>query len=131
MLFKEETPLGYIEFDSRLIVSIARQSLHGLGDSIMLSGARGRLKNAAQKKGSEDDSFIDIRVSKGRLDIQLYLILRFGKSIEKTAGQIDSALRRDIRALSGLEVGRLAVRFVGIVSKNLSKRNIEVTTDAY
>ena len=128
MLYSEQTKLGNIEIEARIISSIVRRSLLVIGDHIMLSGSSGRLNKSAQKHASGDESFIEMEMAGEGIDIKIYIIHRFGKSIEKTAKDIDRQIRGDIAEYSGFHVAKLTIVFVGIKSRNLSKRHIEVTT---
>lgn len=130
MFYRERTTLGGIECDEKIIASILRRSLSLTGKHVMLSGPRGRLSRASQNDDSDDDSFIEIEMADDMLNIRIYIILRFGKSIKRTANEIDRRIRSDIENFSGFRVGRLTVVFAGVKSKNLSKRHIEVTTYA-
>jgi uncharacterized alkaline shock family protein YloU len=130
MLYSERTPLGGIQYGKRVVASIVRRVVAGQNGNVKLSGPRGRLSKAAQRPESEDNSFLDVRMGDGSFDIEVYLILRFGCSIKKTAADIGARLRRDVEVITGLPVARLNIIFVGVLSRNLSRRYIEVTTHA-
>jgi uncharacterized alkaline shock family protein YloU len=62
--------------------------------------------------------------------VKIYILVRFGSSIGKVCEDIDSDFRAALPQIIGVDVGKLTIIVKGLLSKNISKRNIEVTTHA-
>ena len=128
MLYKETTHLGTIGFEKRIIATIVRRVVAELAGAVMVTGPKRRMSRAARKETSDDLSFLHAQMNGDVMDMDLFLILRFGAGIKKTSADIDLILRRRVEKTTGISVGRLRIVFTGMISRRFTKRNIEVIT---
>jgi uncharacterized alkaline shock family protein YloU len=128
MLYKETTHLGTIGFEKRIIATLVRRIVAELEGAVMVTAPKRRLSRAAQKESSDELSFIHAWMNEDVMDIDLFLILRFGAGIKRTSAAIDRILREEVENTTGISVGRLRIVFTGMISRRFTKRNIEVIT---
>jgi uncharacterized alkaline shock family protein YloU len=128
MFYSKRTSLGRVRYDKLIIGNIAKHVLRDYGRSVIPAGPKGRLARGPSKPDSDDLSFIEARVKNGKIDLTLYIVIRFGASIKTTIETIGQSLRKEINAMTGMPVDKLSIIVVGVLSKNIAKRHIEVTT---
>ncbi|MDR0596325.1 MAG: Asp23/Gls24 family envelope stress response protein [Clostridiales Family XIII bacterium] len=128
MLYKERTEKGKIKFGGNIIGGIARRVIADTDGRALAADSRGRIVKGLN--GAGDDQVVDAGIEGGALNVKLYIVVRFGSSISKVTADIDRAFREAVPAITGLDVGELNIFVKGLISKNVTKRNIEVTTHA-
>jgi uncharacterized alkaline shock family protein YloU len=129
MILSRTTEWGTILLDKEIVASILRRAIEPMEKKIMFSDSRGKIRRNASKPGV-DDSFFTVELSNEEqvLNLELFLIIRFGTSIKDTSASISAKVREDVTAITGLRVGTFKIVFLGVISKNLSKRRVEVIT---
>jgi uncharacterized alkaline shock family protein YloU len=131
MLFKETTEFGIIRYDRHIIGNIIRRVVGQMNGRAILSDSKGRMrKGVTAKPNSDDISFMELKREKEVIDLTLYIVIKFGAGIRHTATEISAMLRTEITKITGMSVGEIKVVITGVLSKNLSKRHIEVTDHA-
>jgi uncharacterized alkaline shock family protein YloU len=130
MLYKEKSGHGRIKYGENIIGVIARKAIAGTDGRAVPSDAKGRHIKGDGASGSADDAIVDAEFAGGALNAKVYILVRFGSSISKVCEDIDRDFRRAVPGITGAEVGELTIVVKGLLSKNISKRNIEVKTYA-
>jgi uncharacterized alkaline shock family protein YloU len=130
MLFKEKTDRGKIVYNENVIGSIARRVVEDTDARAVASDAKGRPVKGGPGPGPNDDIIVDAEFEGGVLNVKLYIVVRFGSSISRVCEDIDRGFRAAVPEMTGVRVGDLTICVRGLLSKNVSKRNIEVTTHA-
>jgi uncharacterized alkaline shock family protein YloU len=130
MLYKEKTGRGRIKYGENIIGNIARQAIAGTDGRAVPSDVKSRQIRGDGASGSADETIVDAVFTDGRLSAKIYILVRFGSSISKVCEDIDRDFRATVPAIIGAEVGELTIIVKGLLSKNVSKRNIEVKTYA-
>jgi len=130
MLYREKTDSGKIKYDEIIIGNIARRVIADTEGRALASDAKGRLIKGGPGPGSNDNLIVDALFHDGALNVKMYIIIRFGSSISKVTDDIDRSFRAAVPTVTGAAVGDLSIFVKGLLSKNISKRNIEVTTHA-
>jgi uncharacterized alkaline shock family protein YloU len=130
MLYKEKTGRGRIKYGENIIGGIARQAILATDGRAVPSDAKGRQIKGDGAFGSSDDTLVDATFVDGRLNAKIYILVRFGSSISKVCDDIDRDFRATVPGIIGAEAGELTIVVKGLLSKNVSKRNIEVKTYA-
>jgi uncharacterized alkaline shock family protein YloU len=128
MLYKEKTGRGRIKYDENIIGVIARRAIAGTDGRAVPSDAKGRQLKGDGASGSADDTIVDATFTDGRLSAKIYILVRFGSSISRVCEDIDRDFRAVVPGIIGADVGELTIIVKGLLSKNVSKRNIEVKT---
>jgi uncharacterized alkaline shock family protein YloU len=130
MLYKEKTERGRIQYGGNIIGNVARHVIAGTGGRAVPSDAKGKHIKGDGASGAADDMIADAEFTGGALNVKIYILVRFGSSISKVCDDIDRDFREVIPGITGAEVGDLTIIVKGLLSKNISKRNIEVKTHA-
>jgi uncharacterized alkaline shock family protein YloU len=130
MLYKEKTAGGRIKYGENIIGAVARRVIEETDGRAAPSDAKGRQLKGEGASGASDDAIVDASFKDGVLNVKMYLLVRFGSSIGRVCEDIDREFRAAIPRITGAEVGELTIFVKGLLSKNVSKRNIEVTTRA-
>lgn len=127
MLYTDENNLGKILFDEKIIANIIRKTIDGFNGKVMLSGSKGRIKKTTEKaKHSDDSSFMNMKKTDDAYTIDVYVVLKFGTSIRKTSNDMINIIRDQVQNITGMKVQKVRVIITGMLSKNFTKRHIEV-----
>ncbi|MDR1293235.1 MAG: hypothetical protein LBJ91_07585 [Clostridiales Family XIII bacterium] len=130
MLYKEKTERGRIKYGENIIGGVARRAIAATDGRAAPSDAKGRHIKGDGASGSADDAIVDAAFAGGALNVKMYVLVRFGSSISKACEDIDRDFRAAVPGIIGAEVGELTIVVKGLLSKSVSKRNIEVKTYA-
>jgi uncharacterized alkaline shock family protein YloU len=128
MLFKEKTGRGRIRYGENIIGAIARRAIEETEGRAVPSDAKGRQLRGDGASGAADDAIVDASFEDGALNATIYILVRFGSSVSRVGEDIDRVFRADVPRVTGVDVGTLTINVKGLLSKNISKRNIEITT---
>ena len=77
-----------------------------------------RLKSAAD--------YIDVNLAKTGLDIRIYIAIRFGTSISMVTENLIEDIKYNIEKITSLEANSIAIVVTGMISKHMTRRNIEI-----
>ena len=67
-----------------------------------------------------------VREEEGRIYLELYIIMSFGASIQKATQQILDYMEGQLKILFPDQGGRILLKIVGVKSKQIAARDIEV-----
>lgn len=127
MFYKIETGNGYISIEKTVIGKIIIEEVKKFDGKVLISNHKGRVPGIVSKIGGLDDiSHLEILMGNKGLDVRVYIVIRFGASIGRVTNQLIDGIQDNINALTAIEANSVAVIVTGIISKQLSKRNIEV-----
>jgi uncharacterized alkaline shock family protein YloU len=127
LLFRIETAEGTISVQKPVVGKIIADAAGAFHGKVLLSNHRGKvISGLAARLGRDDISFMEINYGKGGLDIRFYILIRFGTSINRVTEQLIETIKKNAEAITGIEVGSVAVVVKGMVSKQTARRNIEV-----
>lgn len=71
-------------------------------------------------------NFIDVAVKNENLDVNLYVVLKFGKSIKEVTKELFFDIREALKKSIETEPREITIQIVGVKSKEISKREIIV-----
>ena len=131
MLYEEKNELGSISINTNIIENVCGRIVDQFDGNLIVSDAKGRLRKGAINKPEEETGFLVARYDRKLLRLRLYVIIKFGVSINKIVADFEDKIREEMPKTIGIEVGRVRVVVVGTLSKNLTKRNIEIVDDNY
>lgn len=123
MLYREENQLGTISLDKECIMAMAEYCAADLEGKAWLANYKGMISSLVPK----NSDVLEIFMKGGKLHIRLYIVIRFGSSIKMTTEYLIDELRKNIEEKLEIPVKQVTVVVTGIVSKQIVKRNIEVT----
>jgi len=127
LFYKIETVNGYISIEKTVIGKIIIEEVKKFDGKVLISNHKGRVPGLVSKIGGLDDiSHLEILMGTKGLDVRVYIVIRFGSSIGRVTNQLIDGIQENIKELTAIEANSVAVIVTGIISKQFSKRNIEV-----
>ncbi|MDR3304578.1 MAG: hypothetical protein LBS85_00895 [Clostridiales Family XIII bacterium] len=129
MIYREDNGQGAIEVNLRVVESLCGRVIDGFDGRVIVSDPRGKFRRGAERNPEEGSGFVKARVKEGRLNLQLFLIFKFGTSVRESASVLAKRLRAQIPLDIGIEAGFISMVFVGTLSEKLSKRRVIFVDD--
>ena len=126
-MFKYYTKTGKIGFHDAVFSRVAIEVAESMGNAVIFTNAKGKPVKIG-KDGDEKLNFIEITggEEKNTINIEIYVILRFGTSISKLTHEFARKLRAEIKAVTGVKVDKVRIVVKGVKSKNTAKRELEI-----
>lgn len=115
VFYKEKTEFGKIVISEQTVA-------HGIVDEIQ----KNKNVYVANKMGKKSDKII-ISKENDIVEVKVPVVVKFGTSIQNTTEEIFETVYNMLTGFSGIQVRKITVNVVGVVSKKLAKRNIEVS----
>lgn len=127
MLYKLENDSGSISIDKAVIGKIITETVDKFNGKVLISNHKGKISGFVSKFGVNDEvSNIEINFVKNGLDIRLYIVIRFGTSINMVTEHLIQNVKKNIEEYTTIEANSIAVVVTGMFSKQVVRRNIEV-----
>ena len=127
MLYRIETPKGYISVERGVIDRIVAEAAARLSGRVFLSNHKGKIIPLKMRYGSFDaKNCTEIRNGKDGLDIRVNVVVRFGTSIGMVTEQLITEIKQDIERYAGTEANSIAIAVTGLISKKIARRSIEI-----
>jgi uncharacterized alkaline shock family protein YloU len=121
MFYEVKTQSGTVVLDRAVLGHIIRREVGAFRGSVVLSSAKGK------PIGDDVGGFFDCAWSaEGAFELRVFVVLRFGTSISAVTHELILRLRSRIEALTGIRASRIAVAVRGVLSKNISRRDLEI-----
>ena len=130
MLYNEKTDIGVIKYDNQIIGNIVKKIVSEMDGRVQFATSKGRILKTSEKPSTDDYSFVDATIVDDEIKIEVYIVVKFGTSINKVADEITAELRDILPKITGKNPNIINIVIKGVVSKNFSKRNIEVKSYA-
>ncbi|WP_206459165.1 Asp23/Gls24 family envelope stress response protein [Anaerovorax sp. IOR16] len=127
MLYKVQTENGTITVFKEAIAAIITRVMEQFDGKVLIANQKGKFSNLMAKiGGKEDGGTIEITNGKKGLDIRIYVLIRFGSSINKTTELIIDQIKTEVEKGTDIPVNSVSVVITGVVSKQVARRNIEI-----
>ncbi len=127
-MIKYKNEKGMIEFEPQVFGMIAMETALDMEGIYAVTNARGKVIRL-KEPGREAMNFIEIRKSeeKNGIDIRIYVVTSFGKSISDTAVEYGERTRQRIKEITGVMVNQLTMVVTGVKSKKIARREMEIS----
>lgn len=127
MLYKEENEKGSIVIEKAVIMRIISEVVSQFNGKVVISNYKNKARTFYAKIGVSDESnSMDISMGEHGLDIKLYVVVKFGTSINMVTNQLINNIHAKIAEYTTIEPNSVTVVVTGMISKNIARRNIEV-----
>lgn len=127
MLYKLETDTGSIILREEIIGRIVVESVLRFGGRVMITNHKGKVVKLRKYHGILDASdHIEITAGENGLDLRIFIAIKFGTSIGMVTEQMIHGIKQDIESIVGMEANSIAVVVTGLLSRQMTRRNIEV-----
>ena len=120
MFYEVKTRNGTIVLDRAVLGHIIRRETAAFQGKVVLSNAKG-------KPIGDDVGFFDCAWSEtGAFELRVFVVLQFGISISAVTRELIDRLRAQTETLTGVRASRVVIAVRGVLSKNISRRDLEV-----
>lgn len=127
MFYKIETNAGSINIGRAVIGKIISEAVGQFNGRILISNRKGKIVRMKQRYGVIDATdYMEINMGKNGLDIRFFIAIRFGTSIGTVTEKLIRDIKADIEKTTGIEANSIAVVVTGLISKQITRRNIEI-----
>lgn len=123
MLIIKDNDLGQIRVMKSCLAQLITECFKLYDDRIWLCNKKGKIVVGANHQVS-----FDVEEVNGALDIKIYTIIKFGTSISETTDSILNHLVNKINNTLGEQKFRIIINILGIKSKQIAKRDIEIVS---
>ena len=127
-MIQYRTEKGTVTLDSDVFSMIAVETALGREEIYAVTNARGKV---VRKKGTgrEHFGFVEVTPSEleNEIDLRIYVILNFGKSIRAVAREFGRELRENVSAVTGMSVRNLTMVVTGVRSRKTARRELEIS----
>ncbi|MEA4923494.1 MAG: Asp23/Gls24 family envelope stress response protein [Eubacteriaceae bacterium] len=123
------TEYGKITVTRHAVGLVVLEAVKKQRKKVHISNHKGRITGLMGRiSGMDDIDNIDITFDeKGVPSIKFFVIIRFGSSITRTTNSLIEDIHNGVRTFLGVEPDSISVVVAGMISKNIAKRNIEVS----
>lgn len=127
MTLKVKTDLGIIKVNDGIIARILINSAEKTQGKLMLSAPKAKVLGIASRVGVGDllGNFI-IEEYEGKYFLTFYGIIRFGAGIKNVTQTVFDSIEEEMRTLFPDKGGVITLKIVGVKSKHMAERDIEV-----
>jgi len=127
VLYKIQTENGTITLFKEAVAAIIIRVMETFAGKVLIANQKGKIYYfIARISGKEDGGTIEIINGKKGFDIRIYVLIRFGSSINKTTELIIEQIKNEVERGTGVPVNSVSVVITGVFSKQIARRNIEI-----
>lgn len=122
-MYQIKNEKGTVSLNKNIIGNIVVQAMSEFQDKVFLCNQKGKL----MPEDPRNAAMMDIVFEEGEFTVKFYILIRFGTSINAVTNKIIDAIYEDIKSTLDLRPQKVTAVVLGIVSKQVAKRNIEVS----
>jgi uncharacterized alkaline shock family protein YloU len=130
MSYRETSEFGTIKISDSVPGAALRRVIADMEGRAVLSTPKGRPIRFSARAAGDEYSFIETEYVDGSVDITVYIIVRFGVSIQTVVREVAGGVRAELARVLDIKPNLVRVVITGVQSQNLSKRNIVMETYA-
>lgn len=120
---------GIIRVNDNIFGSIVSDAISQTEGKAFAASDKGKLLTAiggGRPTAGEIADHIIIKEIEGKIYLDCYIIMLFGASIKVTTEKIFNILERRLKELFPAQAGKIKLKIVGVKSKQIAERNLEV-----
>ncbi len=127
MSLTKTTNLGTIAINTNVISKEILNASTKVSEKLFLATEKCKLLGSPKKVGlGELSSNIFVEENEGKFCLTFYVIMNFGASIKNTTEIVLDALEESFKTMFPGQAGVITIKIVGVKSKNIAPRDIEV-----
>lgn len=127
MSLAKTTALGKIIINPSVIPREVRAAATPVKEKMFFATSKGKLVASPAKISSgELASNMIFEETEDKINLTFYMIMSFGSSIKNVTETIFDGLEKSLKVLFPTKSGTLTIKIVGVKSKNIAPRDIEV-----
>ena len=130
MALTKTTSLGTITINPSVLAREVRTAAVPVKEKMFFATSRGKLLAGPQKISSADLSAnMTIEETDENINLTFYIIMSFGSSIKNVTETVFDGIEQSFRTLFPTKGGTITIKIVGVKSKKIAPRNIEVVRE--
>ena len=130
MALTKTTSLGTITINPSVLAREVRTAAVPVKEKMFFATSRGKLLAGPQKISSADLSAnMTIEETDENINLTFYIIMSFGSSIKNVTETILDGIEKSFKTLFPTKGGNITIKIVGVKSKKIAPRNIEVVRE--
>lgn len=118
-----ETEYGKIEISDSVIAEVVTDAADQFEGRMYLSKSGGKV---IQHGSGAEGSAVSVEFDGDEIDIEVYVILKFGLSIKRITGRFIDEIESGVALLVGKPPRNISIIVKGILSRRLAKRDIVI-----
>lgn len=127
MAFSKTTALGKIIINPSVVSREVRAAATPVKEKLFFATEKGKLIAAPQKINSTDlASNMIFEETDEKINLTFYIIMSFGSSIKNVTETVFDGIEQSFRTLFPTKGGTITIKIVGVKSKKIAPRDIEV-----
>ena len=130
MILTVKTNLGNIIVNNNIIAKTIIKAVKKTEDRVLLSTSKGKILGVASKLSSGDlaGHFVMEQIDE-KYHLTFFAVVRFGSSISGVSKTVLDSIENELKEMFPDKGAHIVMHIVGIKSKQIALRNIEVTRD--
>lgn len=130
MSLTKTTNLGTITINTNVISREILAATAKVNEKLFLSTEKCKVLGSPKKVGSgELSSNIYVEEKEGVFNLTFHIVMNFGSSIKNTTEIVLDHLEESFKCMFPKQNGIITIKIVGVKSKNIAPRDIEVTRE--
>jgi len=123
------TDLGEIEVSRSILTDIILEAVSEMDGLILVTNRKGKLQSTSARFRSDAADCIELDVEDDRVKVLLYVVMRFGHSMQHLSEQLSEKIRKGIRKVTGASPASVIIHVTGTMAKRIAPRDLEYRTD--
>ncbi len=125
---ERKNKIGTVRVHENVLGHLVLRALQTSEGRAFAASERGKLLTglAGRPTAGEVGDNLWIREEEGRVCLTCYIILSFGAGVKRTTDGLLDEMQRDMQALFPDQSGRITLHVVGVKSRQIAERDIEV-----
>lgn len=131
MSLERTTQYGKIRLNDTIFAKAVLSSIAGTGGKVLCASEKGKILGGIDQKVSTGElaSNIFIKETEDGYCLEFFVIMSFGASIKENCTAILNSLEKQMKTMMPDKGGRIVLRIVGVKSKKIASRNIEIVRE--
>ena len=123
------TDLGEIEVGRTIMTDIILEAVSEMDGLVMVTNKKGKLQSTSARFRSDAADCIEFDVEDDRIQVLMYVVMRFGHSMQHLSEQLSDKIRKGIRKVTGVSTATVTIHVTGTMAKRIAPRDLEYRTD--
>ncbi len=122
---------GKIKINENIFAKIVLNAVAKTGGKVFCASQRGKILGGIDQKVSTGELTSNIKITDGETEyiLEFLVVMAFGASIKQNCGIILDYIEKEMRTMLPDKGGKIILKIVGVKSKKLAIRNIEIVRE--
>lgn len=131
MSLERRTEHGNIKLNDNIFSKAVLSAIAKTQGKVLCASERGKILGGINQKVSSGELASNILIDEDEKGYKLkfFVIISFGASIKKNCTDVLDYMEKQLRKMLPDKGGKIVLKIVGVKSKNIAKRNIEIVRE--